>query len=808
MPGATRQRCRRMERSAFSYTETSLARPGPVSAAGSASCRSPRSQFADTTVVAPAGRIDHRSAADLEAALSPLAGRGRPRAGCAGARLLRRRLHQQRRPARADDRRQADARARRRRFAWPRCRAWWPRSSPSAASTACWSCMPTLDDALAQALRRGAGRLPRGRPAAHRHEARALLGHARLAAGGADRGRRAAQAARRCCARARGRPLRQRRRHRALLRRPALRAGRHLRRPQLLRADRHRRARLPASATWAAACARSARRRWRSAAARPQTFHIFMSHLHWDHIMGLPFFVPAFIPGNRVVIYGSHRELEAALAPPAGAAVVPGRLRPIFGAAIEFVHLEPGVPHEVAGVERDDRCCSGTPAIPTATASSRRARRWSTRPTPSTRWPRPAHTDRFVDFFRDADLVIFDAMYSLADSISVKADWGHSSNVVGVELCQLAGARHLCLFHHEPVFDDEAIEAVLAETRRLEEITRGDAAAARQRRLRRAGNRPVTQRPAARAGARRGRGRIRADRRARCWSRWSALTWLQAPWTERLQAAWFDAHQALAPRQVRSLPVTVVEIDQKSLVGARPMALAAQPAGAAGRRSQPRREPAAIGVNILMPEADALSPERLLARARRRWTPRWPRRCARCPRNDADAGARAGRRAGGAGGGRHARADRHAAARGAGHGAQRAGGRRAAAAAVARYAGRADQHRRARPRGRGLGPDLGRSVARRDPPHPAGGQHRRHAGADAGRRDAARGACSAPSLRLAAVGHACRRRVGRRARRCRPRPTARCASYFSPRRADRFVSAVDVLEGRVDPAPMRAASWC
>ena len=48
-------------------------------------------------------------------------------------------------------------------------------------------------------------------------------------------------------------------------------------------------------------------------AGKAQTFHIFMSHLHWDHIMGLPFFVPAFIPGNRVIIYGSHRELEVAL---------------------------------------------------------------------------------------------------------------------------------------------------------------------------------------------------------------------------------------------------------------------------------------------------------------------------------------------------------------------------------------------------------------------------------------------------------------------------------------------------------------
>ena len=78
----------------------------------------------------------------------------------------------------------------------------------------------------------------------------------------------------------------------------------------------------------------------------------------------------------------------------------------------------------------------------------------------------------FADFFRNADVVIFDAMYSLADSISVKADWGHSSNIVGVELCQLAQARHLCLFHHEPAMNDAALAKMLAETRRFEEITR------------------------------------------------------------------------------------------------------------------------------------------------------------------------------------------------------------------------------------------------------------------------------------------------------------------------------------------------
>ena len=70
--------------------------------------------------------------------------------------------------------------------------------------------------------------------------------------------------------------------------------------------------------------------------------------------------------------------------------------------------------------------------------------------------------------------MIFDSQYSLAEATSIKEDWGHSSNVVGLELCQMAHAKCLCLYHHEPVSDDERIAALLAETRRLEEITRSD----------------------------------------------------------------------------------------------------------------------------------------------------------------------------------------------------------------------------------------------------------------------------------------------------------------------------------------------
>jgi len=210
----------------------------------------------------------------------------------------------------------------------------------------------------------------------------------------------------------------------------------------------------------------------RQGPARPNTFHVFMSHVHWDHIMGFPFFTPAYIPGNRIRIYGGHADLDEAFRRQHGAPSFPVEFGQL-GASIEFVRLETGRVHEIAGFqvllkrqrhsgdsfgyrfEREGR------SVVYSTDSEHKL-------------DAPEETQAFVDFFRQADLVIFDAQYSLAEAVSVKEDWGHSSNIVGVELAQLARVRHLCLFHHEPVLEDEQIAAVLRETRRLEEITRGE----------------------------------------------------------------------------------------------------------------------------------------------------------------------------------------------------------------------------------------------------------------------------------------------------------------------------------------------
>ena len=68
-----------------------------------------------------------------------------------------------------------------------------------------------------------------------------------------------------------------------------------------------------------------------------------------------------------------------------------------------------------------------------------------------------SETAAMVEFYRDADLLVFDSMYSLNEMMDSKSDWGHSSNIVGVDLCLRAQVKHYCMFHHEPSHNDDTI---------------------------------------------------------------------------------------------------------------------------------------------------------------------------------------------------------------------------------------------------------------------------------------------------------------------------------------------------------------
>ncbi len=210
----------------------------------------------------------------------------------------------------------------------------------------------------------------------------------------------------------------------------------------------------------------------RVAAGHERIYNIFLSHPHWDHIMGFPFFVPAFDPRNTIRIYGGHDDIEWVLRRQQQDPCFPVPLD-FMGAKREFIHMEPGTDYEVAGhkVSLVEQYHHGT-SYGYRFEKDGKTAVYST--DSEHKLEEMDKEQRFVDFFDQADVVIFDTMYSLADAISVKEDWGHSSNAVAVDLCHLAKVKRLCMFHHEPVYDDRTIFELHNETIRYEELMRLD----------------------------------------------------------------------------------------------------------------------------------------------------------------------------------------------------------------------------------------------------------------------------------------------------------------------------------------------
>jgi len=202
----------------------------------------------------------------------------------------------------------------------------------------------------------------------------------------------------------------------------------------------------------------------------PQVYHFFISHLHWDHIMGFPFFTPAYIPGNTIRIYGGHHanEMEDAFrrqqSPP---------FFPVYwdrlGADVSFTHLEVDRWYEINSFRvKIMRQAHHGGSFGYRFEKDGKSMIYST--DAEHKQQSDKETEAVIYFFKDADFVIFDAMYSLADMITIKEDWGHSSNILGVDLCLRAKVKHYCMFHHEPALNDEMIYTILQETKRYEKL--------------------------------------------------------------------------------------------------------------------------------------------------------------------------------------------------------------------------------------------------------------------------------------------------------------------------------------------------
>jgi phosphoribosyl 1,2-cyclic phosphodiesterase len=202
----------------------------------------------------------------------------------------------------------------------------------------------------------------------------------------------------------------------------------------------------------------------------PADFHIFISHLHWDHIQGFPFFMPIYAEGNHITVYGCHNDIADAFRAQHTPPFFPVDFKDL-GAEIQFVVLAPDKTYEIArfkvtakeqnhpGKSYGYRFEKDGKIIVYSTDSEHKCES-------------DEDSAPFVEFFSRADLLIFDAQYTFDEGCTIKEDWGHSNNLIAVELAQKAGVKHLCLYHQEPTSSDEDLDNFLQDTRRLASQTK------------------------------------------------------------------------------------------------------------------------------------------------------------------------------------------------------------------------------------------------------------------------------------------------------------------------------------------------
>ena len=197
-----------------------------------------------------------------------------------------------------------------------------------------------------------------------------------------------------------------------------------------------------------------------------------MTHMHWDHVQGFPFFVPAFIPGRKLVIGGGHRPaaLESALMSQFDTPFFPVP-RSTVKADVDFFPVTAGEPFEFEGFTitafllnhgggsygyRFDY--DGASVVFASDAEH----------DPNDITPDYA----YVHWAEGADALIFDSQYMFDDLVLHREDWGHSNGLVAVDLCHLADIPKVVLTHHDPAGTDARIEELLEQTREYEEMRR------------------------------------------------------------------------------------------------------------------------------------------------------------------------------------------------------------------------------------------------------------------------------------------------------------------------------------------------
>jgi phosphoribosyl 1,2-cyclic phosphodiesterase len=183
-------------------------------------------------------------------------------------------------------------------------------------------------------------------------------------------------------------------------------------------------------------------------------FFLLLTHTHWDHINGFPFFAPASREGNTVHVRAGH------LADAGGVRTVfEGQMtQPMFPVPLDSMEarlsfedfragdafaLQPGVKVKTAPLRHPN----GATGYRIESGGSSLCYVTDTEHVPG------APDENVLGLIEGADLVVYDSTYT-DEEFPAKVGWGHSTWQEGLRLCRAAGARRLAIFHHDPAHDD------------------------------------------------------------------------------------------------------------------------------------------------------------------------------------------------------------------------------------------------------------------------------------------------------------------------------------------------------------------
>lgn len=214
---------------------------------------------------------------------------------------------------------------------------------------------------------------------------------------------------------------------------------------------------------------------------KPVEATILLSHTHWDHIQGFPFFAPLFVPGNRITVCGpkgANSTLPEVLAGQMEYTYFPVELGQL-GAQIEYLELTEGV-HELNGVRITAQFLNhpaialgyrieadGVSVLYLCDHEPYWESLWRTDGEPGKLESILHDGDRrHAAFMQNADVVIHDCQYTPEEYPS-KKNWGHSTWSYVTQIAAAANVKRLFLTHHDPSHNDDFLDQMQSHAQEM-----------------------------------------------------------------------------------------------------------------------------------------------------------------------------------------------------------------------------------------------------------------------------------------------------------------------------------------------------